>query len=77
MFLVRKGPWEHLGLASVPGPKSHFWVTFEPLLRGHFAQDLVGDRKGTAKRLCDKDFAERSGELSGVICLNNPCFTGK
>ena len=30
---------------------------------------LVGDRKGTAKKLCDKDFAERSGELSGAICL--------
>ena len=29
----------------------------------------IGDRKGTTKRLCDKDFAERSGELSGVICL--------
>ena len=28
-----------------------------------------GDRKGTAKKLCDKDFAERSGELSGAICL--------
>ena len=24
---------------------------------------LVGDRKGTTKKLCDKDFAERSGEL--------------
>ena len=31
---------------------------------------LVGDRKGTTKKLCDKDFAERSGELSGAICLN-------
>ena len=28
-----------------------------------------GDRKGTTKKLCDKDFAERSGELSGAICL--------
>ena len=27
------------------------------------------DRKGTTKKLCDKDFAERSGELSGAICL--------
>ena len=25
--------------------------------------------KGTTKKLCDKDFAERSGELSGAICL--------
>ena len=30
---------------------------------------IVGDRKGTTKKLCDKDFAERSGELSGAICL--------
>ena len=28
-----------------------------------------GDRKGTTKKLCDKDSAERSGELSGAICL--------
>ena len=27
------------------------------------------DRKGTTKKLCDKDFTERSGELSGAICL--------
>ena len=27
----------------------------------------LGDRKGTTKKLCDKDFAERSGELSGAI----------
>ena len=27
------------------------------------------DRKGTTKKPCDKDFAERSGELSGAICL--------
>ena len=29
----------------------------------------LGDRKDTTEKLCDKDFAERSGELSGVICL--------
>ena len=29
----------------------------------------IGDRKGTTKKLCDQDFAERSGELSGAICL--------
>ena len=28
-----------------------------------------GDRKGTKKKLCDKDFAERSDEFSGAICL--------
>ena len=28
-----------------------------------------GDRKGTTKKLRDKDLAERSGALSGAICL--------
>ena len=32
-----------------------------------------GDRKGTTKKLYDKDFAERSGELCGAICLK-PLF---
>ena len=27
------------------------------------------DRKGTIKKLCDKDFAEHLGELSGAIGL--------
>ena len=35
-----------------------------------------GDRKGTTKKLCDKDFAERSGELCGVICLKTPVLLG-
>ena len=30
---------------------------------------VFGDRSGTTKKLCDRDFAERSGELSGAICL--------
>ena len=30
---------------------------------------LFRDRKGTPENLCDKDFAELSGELSGAICL--------
>ena len=30
---------------------------------------LNGDREGTTKKLCDRDFAECSGELSGAICL--------
>ena len=41
---------------------------------------LIGDRTGTAKKLCDKDLAERSGELSGFaskplfywVMTNNP-----
>ena len=31
----------------------------------------LGDRKGTTKKLCDKEFVERPGELSGVICLKS------
>ena len=30
---------------------------------------IFGDRKGTTKKLCDKDLAERSSEVSGAICL--------
>ena len=37
---------------------------------------LIGDRKGTTKKLCDKDFAERSGELSGAICLKTLVLLG-
>ena len=40
----------------------------------------IGDRKRTTKKLCDKHFAERPGELSGAIRLkalillgNDPC----
>ena len=33
----------------------------------HFSD--FGDRKGTTKKLCDKDSAERSGELSDAIRL--------
>ena len=32
--------------------------------------------KGTTKKLCDKDFAERSGELSGAICLKTLVLLG-
>ena len=38
---------------------------------------LLRDRNGTPKNLCDKDFVELSGELSGAICLKNPCFIGR
>ena len=33
----------------------------------------IRDRKGTTEKLCDKDFAERSRELSGVIA-SKPLF---
>ena len=35
-----------------------------------------GARKGTTKKLCDKDFAERSGELSGANCLRTLVLLG-
>ena len=40
------------------------------------AKPEIGDRKGTTKKLCDKDFAERSGELSGAICLKTLTLLG-
>ena len=36
----------------------------------------MGNRKGTARRLCDKDFAERSGELPDAICLKTLVLLG-
>ena len=38
--------------------------------------DCVRDRKGTTKKLCDKGFDERSGELSGAICLKTLVLLG-
>ena len=37
---------------------------------------LVRGRKGTAKNLCDKDFAELSGQLSGAICRKALVLSG-
>ena len=37
---------------------------------------LIGDSKGTTKKACDKDFAERSAELPGAICLKNIVVQG-
>ena len=36
---------------------------------GYSLDPKLRDRKGTPKNLCDKDFAELSGELSRAICL--------
>ena len=41
-----------------------------------YLQCQFGDRKGTTKKLCDKDFAERSDELSGAICLKTIVLLG-
>ena len=37
---------------------------------------FLRDRQGTPKNLCDKDYAELSGELSGVICLKTLLLLG-
>ena len=37
---------------------------------------LLSSGKGTPKNLCDKDFAELSGELSGAICLKALALLG-
>ena len=36
----------------------------------------MGDRKGTPKKLRDKDLAERSAELFGAICLKTLLLLG-
>ena len=36
----------------------------------------IRDRKGTTKKLCEKDFAERSGELSGANWLQTLVLLG-
>ena len=36
----------------------------------------VRDRKGTPKNLCDKDFAELSGDISGAISLKTLVLLG-
>ena len=36
----------------------------------------IGDKKGTTKKLYDKDFAKRSGELSGAICFKTLVLLG-
>ena len=41
-----------------------------------WVRQSFGDRKGITKKLCDKDFAERSGELSGAICLKTLALVG-
>ena len=38
--------------------------------------DQALDRQGTTKKLCDKDFAEHAGELSGAVCLKTLVLMG-
>ena len=61
----RKVPKWGLGSSAELGPSAS-----RPVLNPAKA---FRDRKGTPKNFWDKDFAELSGELSGVICLK-PLF---
>ena len=54
----------------------HFCFSGSESCFTHSAQPIIGDRKSTKKKLCDKDFAERSGELSGAICLKTLILMG-
>ena len=65
----RKTPFEStaplLSALGMPA-KSHLALIFQSRA---FSCSRIGDRRGTPKNFCDKDFAELSGELSGAICL--------
>ena len=39
-------------------------------------RSLLGDREGTTQKMREKYFAERSGELSGAICLKTLVLLG-
>ena len=51
-----------------------FWAT--SLINALSAPFKFGNSKGTTKKLCDKDLAERSGELSGAIGLKTLVLQG-
>ena len=56
------------------GPWTFAWICCPQLPHYPYkngTHNTIGDRKGTTKKQCDKDFAERSGELSGAICLKH------
>ena len=55
------------GLCPWDGDPLNFLRDDEMIIIIEFAL-FIRDRKGTPKNFCDKDFAERSGELSGAIC---------
>ena len=59
-----------------PSPMTCFLPKRVVNLPSHSDLLLFGDRKGATKKLCDKHFAERSGELSGAICLKTLVLLG-
>ena len=66
-------------LDSIPDAVNCTELCKEPSQCRHLKQKkdpLFGDRKGTTKKLCDKDFAERSGELSGAMGLKTLVLQG-
>ena len=50
-------------------PRKHYQTNSPGIFSGKDYRIIFGNRKGSTKKLCDKDSAERSGELSGAICL--------
>ena len=52
------------------------WISRSDLPHKPPEPQVIGDRKGTTKKLCDKDFAERWGELSGAIRLKTLVLLG-
>ena len=61
---VRQTPPEVPRLIGAPVPDIQLRCRHSKSLSPH-----VVDRKGTTKKLCDKDVAKRSGEYSGAIGL--------
>ena len=54
-------------------------VTKRPLVLNNdrfLSMPIIRDRTGTPKNLCNKDFADFSGELSGAICLRTLVLLG-
>ena len=65
---------------SAADSTSEFWffqgfLVFVAFWRG-FPQSMIGDRNGATKKLCDKDFTEGSGKLSGPISLKTLVVLG-
>ena len=72
LFEVLGGSWRMTCL-DVLNRGSRFAAIWN---RHRIASISIRDGKGTPKNLCDKDFAELSGEFSGAICLKDPVLLG-
>ena len=70
-----------LGRPLLPGPKRVKKDLLHPPLTTFGEFPFLGNfpspqHPNTTKKLCDKDFAERSGELSDAICLKTLVLLG-